>query len=102
MEEQSHSQHADPTGSLPSREQSGSPEKAEANQIKAKSKSNRGFHSYPFYAPRFWHGMLPKTWFKLLASSGFKVHPTRFPLAFGVTATTPFNATLAGIQKLLF
>lgn len=102
MEEQSHSQHADRAGSPPFGEQSASTEKAEANQIKSKPKPNRGFHSYPFYAPRFWHGMLPKTWFKLLASSGFKVHPTRFPLAFGVTATTPFNATLAAIQKLLF
>ena len=102
MEEQSHSQDTAPAGSLSSGEQTVSTESVETNQIKSQSKRNRGFHSYPFYAPRFWHGMLPKTWFKLLASSRFKVHPTRFPLAFGVTATTPFNATLAGIQKLLF
>jgi len=64
--------------------------------------SDRGFHNYPFYAPRFWHGMLPKTWFKLIANSGFRIHPTRFPLAFGVTATTPFNAVLAAMHKIIF
>ena len=33
--------------------------------------------------------MLPTTWFKLLAQAKFRVHPTRLPLMFGVTATTP-------------
>lgn len=65
-------------------------------------KANRGFHSYPFYAPRFWHGMLPRTWVNLLKSGRFKVHPTRLPLVLGVSAFTPFNAILTGIQKLLF
>ncbi len=66
------------------------------------AKSNRGFHSYPLYSPRFWHGMLPLTWFKLLKAARFRVHPSRLPLAFGVTTFTPFNAALGLIQRLLF
>jgi len=69
---------------------------------KSNKKQGRGFHSYPFYAPRFWHGMLPNTWLKLLASGKFHIHPTRFPLAFGVSATTPFNASLAALQKIIY
>ena len=56
---------------------------------------------YPFYSPRFWHGMRPATWAKLLAQGGFRVDPSRVPMLIGVTATTPFNALMAGVQNVV-
>lgn len=98
-ESDENSEGSAPADSLPINSASQS---AGGGSSKPIQKANRGFHRYPFYAPRFWHGMLPTTWLKLLASGRFRVHPTRFPLAFGVSTFTPFNAILAGIQKLVF
>lgn len=104
MDEQSNISDSDFSGHSEKPESSSaeSAVSSDGEKTKSASGSNRGFHSYPFYAPRFWHGMLPTTWFKLLAQARFRVHPTRLPLMFGVTATTPFNGTLAVLQKLLF
>ncbi|MCO8124923.1 sulfotransferase [Stieleria sp. TO1_6] len=60
------------------------------------------FHRYPFYAPRFWHGMRPLTWFGLLRQGGFRIHPSRIGNLIGVTLATPFNTVLAGIQRVIF
>jgi hypothetical protein len=61
-----------------------------------------GFHRYPFYSPRFWHGMRPLAWFLLLKSGRFRVHPSRIPLAIGVSFATLFNVLLGQLQRLLF
>ncbi|MFK8111499.1 MAG: sulfotransferase [Rubripirellula sp.] len=60
------------------------------------------FHHYPFYSPRFWHGMLPLTWLRLLASGGFKFHPSRLPMVIGVSLTTPMTLLLSWIQRIWF
>ncbi|MEO1618498.1 MAG: sulfotransferase [Planctomycetota bacterium] len=60
------------------------------------------YHRYPFYAPRFWHGMRPLTWWKLLRQGRFRVHPLRGPLFLSVTFATPVNLVLAGFERLLF
>jgi hypothetical protein len=61
-----------------------------------------GFHRYPFYSPRFWHGMRPLAWFSLLKSGRFRIHPSRVPLAIGVSFATLFNVLLGQLQRLLF
>ena len=66
------------------------------------AKSKAGFHKYPAYSPRFWHGMRPATWFGLLRSGGFRVHPTRIPMAIGITAAGPFNTAMYLTQRALF
>ncbi|MGB7324991.1 MAG: sulfotransferase [Rubripirellula sp.] len=60
------------------------------------------FHRYPFYSPRFWHGMRPGTWWGLLKSGRFRIHPTRYGILIGVTLATPFNTVMAGLQWLIF
>lgn len=46
--------------------------------------------------------MRPGTWLGLLSSGRFRVHPTRIPLAIGITGAGPFNTALYLTQRLLF
>lgn len=59
------------------------------------------FHRYPFWAPRFWHGMTLGVWLRFVAQNGFRISPTRWPLAFGVTMVSIVNTALWILQKLL-
>lgn len=60
------------------------------------------FHRYPFYSPRFWHGMRPLTWYRLLKEGRFRCDLSRLPLAVGVSAATPVNTILGTLQAVLF
>ncbi len=66
------------------------------------AKARSDFHRYPFYSPRFWHGMRPVTWYGLLKSGRFQVHPTRVFMAIGISIAAPFNTFLWLLQNLLF
>lgn len=57
---------------------------------------------YPFYCPRFWHGMRPSAWWQLLRSGGFAISPSRIPLAISISFATPFNTVLMGLQNLFY
>jgi hypothetical protein len=57
-------------------------------------------NSYPWYSPRFWHGMRFGDWVKLVARHRFRMHPLRWPMAFLITPCTVFNSTMAGLQSL--
>ena len=35
------------------------------------------FHAYPFWSPRFWHGMTFGEWMKFWAKNHFRSHPLR-------------------------
>ena len=72
------------------------PSKAASNSPEAE------FHRYPIYSPRFWHGMRPGTWLGLLKSGRFRVHPSRIPLAIGVSFATLVNTVLGTLQSLLY
>ncbi|MDV6032636.1 MAG: sulfotransferase [Phycisphaera sp. RhM] len=69
---------------------------------KAAGKPAAEFHRYPWYAPRFWHGMRPLTWWGLLRQGRFRIHPSRLPNLLGVSLATPWNTVLAGIQQVVF
>lgn len=60
------------------------------------------YHPYPFYSPRFWHGMRPSVWWRLLRQGRFRISPSRLALALGVTLVSPVNSVLAFLQQLLF
>lgn len=68
----------------------------------AKASKPADFHRYPFYSPRFWHGMRPAAWWRLLRAGRFRVHPSRWPMTAGVSLATPFNTSLALTQRLVF
>ncbi|MEM6366569.1 MAG: hypothetical protein AAF745_19235, partial [Planctomycetota bacterium] len=59
-------------------------------------------NAYPFYSPRFWHGMGPKAWWRLLRCGDFAVSPSRLPMAIGVTLATPVNLVLGAIERIVF
>ena len=60
--------------------------------------SSDSFHHYPFYTPRFWHGMRPKAWWGLLRWGHFRISPSRWGMAVAITLFTPFNTLGALIQ----
>lgn len=68
----------------------------------ATASSKAKFHRYPFYSPRFWHGMRPKSWWSLLRMGRFRIHPSRLLMAVAISFATPFNTILALLQGLIF
>lgn len=55
-------------------------------------------NAYPWYSPRFWHGMRFGDWAKLVARHNFRIHPLRWPMAFLITPCSLFNSVMARIQ----
>lgn len=66
------------------------------------AKQPRRMNPYPFWAPRFWHGMLLGDWLKLLHRHGYRVHPLRVPMAVIVTGIATGNSVLYRLQRLLY
>ncbi len=58
-------------------------------------------NAYPMVSPRFWHGMRVGCWWRLLAKNGFRIAPSRLPIALGVSFFTPANDVLASLQSLI-
>jgi omega-hydroxy-beta-dihydromenaquinone-9 sulfotransferase len=56
-------------------------------------------NAYPWYSPRFWHGMRLGDWLSLAARHRCRIHPIRWPMAFLVTPCTLFNTVMAGLQR---
>ncbi|NND96334.1 MAG: sulfotransferase [Pirellulaceae bacterium] len=73
-----------------------------AKKTNSSQTNKKGFHPYPFYTPRFWHGMRPSGLLALLRQGHFHFSLGRFPHAIGASIAAPFNTTCAGVQKLLF
>jgi hypothetical protein len=59
-------------------------------------------NNYPFWTPRFWHGMTIGTWWKLLVRHRFRVAPLRWGLVCTVTPVTIGNSLVGAVQRLLF
>lgn len=59
------------------------------------------FNSYPWYAPRFWHGLRAGDWWSLLARHHFGVALEGLGLAFTVTNMSLANSMAAGLQWLI-
>ncbi len=64
----------------------------------AQPKLNR----YPFWSPRFWHGMRWGHWLKLLFENRCQVHPLRLPMVVAITCITPFNTVMGWFQQLWY
>src|SRR5262245_20250114 len=60
------------------------------------------FHPYPFWSPRFWHGMEVHHWLDLLARNHFQVHPYRIGLAGTVSLASLFNTQMSIVQRALY
>jgi hypothetical protein len=60
-----------------------------------RNEESERFHPYPWYSPRFWHGMTMPVWFGLLAEHRMRVSPEGLGLLATVTTLSAFNS-LAG------
>lgn len=57
---------------------------------------------FPWYTPRFWHGMRFSTWLRSLARNRFVVSPAKLPTALSVTAFSSLNSAAAAIDQLIY
>jgi len=56
-------------------------------------------NAYPFWSPRFWHGMRTRMWWRLMIAHRFRIHPIRWPMAFLISLTVPINSLLGLMQR---
>jgi len=59
-------------------------------------------HRYPFWSPRFWHGMRFGDWMRLLAENRFRIHPFRWTMVGLISSITPFNTVMSRVQRLRY
>lgn len=57
------------------------------------------FHYYPFWSPRFWHGMRFGDWMRMVGRNGFRIHPSRLTMFCLISSITPINSILRLLQK---
>jgi len=57
---------------------------------------------YPWYSPRFWHGMRPGTFWAMCARHRFRIHPIRWPMVFLIGLITPFNTVMGLLQGWIY
>lgn len=59
-------------------------------------------NAYPWWSPRFWHGMRLGDWLRLCARHRFRIHPLRWPMAALITPCAMFNSVAGAIQHARF
>ena len=64
--------------------------------------SKKDFHSYPWWSPRFWHGMPMRVWFDLVRQNHWKIAPSRLGLLGTISAASCFNSTAESLCKARF
>jgi len=57
---------------------------------------------FPWYSPRFWHGMQLGTWMRHLIRHRLAISPSRVPLAMGITGLSAINSTLATMDRWIY
>jgi len=62
----------------------------------------REFHAYPWWSPRFWHGMPAGVWFGLLREHGGRIDPTKLGLAATVSLMSGMNSLLGPLSDARF
>ena len=64
--------------------------------------ATRDFHAYPWWSPRFWHGMPAGVWFGLVREHGGRIGLTKLGLAATVSAMSGFNSLLGALSDARF
>ena len=57
-----------------------------------KAPGREDFHAYPWWSPRFWHGMPLGVWLGMVADNGFRISPSKLGLATTISAAAAFNS----------
>jgi omega-hydroxy-beta-dihydromenaquinone-9 sulfotransferase len=69
---------------------------------KPKPRKKLKLNAYPFYSPRFWHGMCLGDWLKLLKLGCYRIHPLRVCMAGLITFFSAGNSICALCQRLIY
>jgi len=77
-------------------------QRAAARHDAAPTYSRTPLHAYPYWAPRFWHGMQLGAWLRLAWENRWAVSPSRLPIALGITATSALNMFGSAFDDLMF
>lgn len=64
--------------------------------------TKQALNTYPFWSPRFWHGMAVRSWLRLLLPRLHHVHPLRSPMALIVSGCSVVNSGLALLQRAIY
>jgi len=67
-----------------------------------KKPSNKDFHSYPWWSPRFWHGMPMRVWFELVRQNHWNIAPSRLGLLGTISLASCFNSIAESLCKARF
>lgn len=59
-------------------------------------------NAYPWWSPRFWHALRVTDWLALLGRGRLRLNPVRWPMAFMISLTAPFNSVMGGLQRLWY
>lgn len=54
--------------------------------------AKQNYHAYPWWSPRFWHGMPLGVWLDLIRENRWKIAPSRLGLLGTITAAAAFNS----------
>ncbi|MEM8947020.1 MAG: sulfotransferase [Planctomycetota bacterium] len=57
---------------------------------------------FPWYSPRFWHGMRVSTWLRSLATNHFVVSPSKLPTALSISAFSLGNSIASVTDRLIY
>ncbi|NDC54115.1 MAG: sulfotransferase [Planctomycetia bacterium] len=64
--------------------------------------AQESFHAYPWWSPRFWHGMPLGVWLDLLREHGGRASPSRWGLVGTITAAAAFNSVAEPLAAARF
>lgn len=64
--------------------------------------SEKKFHAYPWWSPRFWHGMPLGVWLPLAAEHKAKASPSRWGLMATITTAAAFNSVCEPLATARF
>lgn len=62
----------------------------------------RSFHAYPWWSPRFWHGMPFGVWMRLVAEHRARASPSKWGLMATVSLVTGFNSVAGALCAARF
>jgi hypothetical protein len=67
-----------------------------------KPPGQEAFHAYPWWSPRFWHGMPLGVWLGLVGENGARVHPSKLGLVATISAAAAFNSLAGPLSEARF